>query len=271
VGFSVYYMLVNLGGFIGPNVSGAVAGTAGLAMVFPTSAGAILIALAIVLLLYRGGSAAGEPPKRTLGELARDFLGILITPRLVTLFLLVAGFWSLFFQFFGALTTYLTQDLALSQQQTNFIISLDAGLIVICQVAVGYVVHNWSTGRAVWIGALIGAGGFFVMGSSFSPWAAGAGVVIFSVGEMIYAAHFYRYLGNLAPAGQEGLYLGFAFLPIALGSLLSGYIGGPIAEWARTTLQAPEKMFWAFGAVGLIAAVGLWMHAKVYAARDARA
>jgi len=30
-------------------------------------------------------------------------------------------------------------------------------------------------------------------------------------------------------------------------------------------------MFWAFGAVGLFAAVGLWLHAKIYAARDARA
>ena len=88
---------------------------------------------------------------------------------------------------------------------------------------------------------------------------------------MIYAAHFYKYLGSLAPAGQEAMYLGFAFLPIALGSLISGWIGGPIAAWARTSLHHPEKMFWGFGAVGLVAAVGLWLHAKVYAARDARA
>jgi hypothetical protein len=30
-------------------------------------------------------------------------------------------------------------------------------------------------------------------------------------------------------------------------------------------------MFWAFGAVGLAAAAGLWVHAGIYAARDARA
>ena len=67
------------------------------------------------------------------------------------------------------------------------------------------------------------------------------------------------------------MYLGFAFLPIALGSLIAGWIGGPIATWARTSLHQPEKMFWAFGAVGFIAAAGLWVHATVYAARDARA
>ena len=104
---------------------------------------------------------------------------------------------------------------------------------------------------------------------SAEVWAATKGV--FAIGEMIYSAHFYKYLGSLAPAGQEGMYLGFAFLPIALGSLIAGWIGGPIATWARESLHRPETMFWGFGAVGFVAAAGLWMHAKVYAARDARA
>jgi dipeptide/tripeptide permease len=271
VGFSIYYTLVNIGGFLGPNISGAVAAAVGLALVFPTSAGAIAIAVGLVLLLYRDGAAAGEAPKRRLGELLKDFLGILTTPRLMTLFLLVAGFWSLFFQFYGAFTTYLTQDVGVSQQRANFIISLDAALIIACQVVVGYLTRRWTTARAVWIAAFIGTAGYAVIGLRLSPWVAAAGVVVFAVGEMIYSAHFYKYLGSLAPAGQEAMYLGFAFLPIALGSLIAGWIGGPIAAWARASLHQPEKMFWAFGAVGLVAAVGLWLHAKVYAARDARA
>jgi dipeptide/tripeptide permease len=199
----------------------------------------------------------------------KDFVGILATPRLMTLFLLVAGFWSLFFQFFGAFTIYLTQDLGLSQARANFIISLDAALIIICQVGVGYLTRLWPTARAVWIGALVGAIGFGVIGLGMSPHLAGLGVVIFSIGEMVYSAHFYKYLGSLAPKGQEAMYLGFAFLPIALGSLLSGWVGGPIADWARTTLGHPERMFWGFGAIGLAAALGLWAHATFYAKRDA--
>jgi dipeptide/tripeptide permease len=271
VGFSIYYTLVNIGGFLGPNVSGAVAASAGLALVFPACGAAIAIALVLVLAFYRGGADAADAPKRRLGELLRDFLGILATPRLMTLFVLVAGFWSLFFQFYGAFTTYLTQDLAVSQQRANFIISLDAALIIACQVIVGYLTRSWTTARAVWIAAFVGTAGYAVIGLRPSPWVAAAGVVVFAIGEMIYSAHFYKYLGSLAPAGQEAMYLGFAFLPIALGSLISGWIGGPIAVWARTSLHAPEKMFWAFGAVGLVAAVGLWLHATVYAARDARA
>lgn len=271
VGFSIYYTLVNIGGFLGPNVSGAVSAAAGIAMVFPTSAIAIIVALALVRIFYAEQAPAAEAPKRSLGEFASDFLRILTTVRLMSLFLLVAGFWSLFFQFFGAMTTYLTQDLGLTQQKTNFIISLDAALIVFTQVIVGYLVRNWTTARAVWIAAFIGTAAYGVMGLGMSATIAGAGVVVFSIGEMIYSAHFYKYLGSLAPAGQEGMYLGFAFFPIALGSLLAGWIGGPIAGWARTTLHHPEKMFWGFGLVGLAAAIGLFVHAKVYAGTESHA
>jgi POT family proton-dependent oligopeptide transporter len=271
VGFSIYYTLVNIGGFLGPNISGAVASVVGLALVFPTSAAAIAIALVLVLILYREDDTVIAAPRRPLGALLRDFVGILTTPRLMTLFILVAGFWSLFFQFYGAFTTYLTQDLGVSQQRANFIISLDAALVIACQVIVGYLTRNWTTARAVWIAAFIGTAGYAAIGLRPSPSVAAVGVVVFAVGEMIYSAHFYRYLGSLAPSGQEAMYLGFAFLPIALGSLIAGWIGGPIAVWARTSLHRPEKMFWAFGAVGLVAAMGLWLHATVYAARDARA
>jgi proton-dependent oligopeptide transporter, POT family len=269
VGFSIYYMLVNVGGFLGPNISGAVAAGIGLAAVFPASALAIAVALIVVLVLYRDDARAAKPPPQALSRLAKDFLKILATPRLMTLFLLVAGFWSLFFQFFGAFTLYLTQDLGLSQQRANLIISIDAALIIVCQVVVGYLTRHWATSRAVWIGAAIGAASFGVIGLGLSPYYAAAGVAVFSIGEMIYSAHFYKYLGSLAPAGQEAMYLGFAFLPVALGSLLSGWIGGPIAAWARASLHHPEKMFWAFGAVGAAAAVGLWLHAWVYSERGA--
>ena len=271
VGFSIYYTLVNIGGFLGPNVAGQVTTSFGIAAAFPASAIAIVLAMVVVLTLYREPAGAIETARQSFGQRLKDFGKILGTPRLMTLFLLVAGFWSLFFQFFGAFTTYLTEDLGLSQQRANFIISLDAALIIVCQVGIGYLTRHWSTARAVWVGALIGAAGFGVIGLGMSPYLAGLGVVIFSIGEMVYSAHFYKYLGSLAPKGQEGMYLGFAFLPIALGSLLSGWVGGPIADWARTSVGHPEKMFWGFGAIGLAAAIGLWLHATIYAKRDAAA
>lgn len=263
VGFSIYYMLVNVGGALGPLLAGVLATAFGLAVALPVSGIAILVSIALVLAFYREPATVAAPRQKA-GRLAVDFFRVLVTPRLITLFVLVAGFWSVFFQFYGALTTYVTHDLRAAEWVPGVLISADPVLIIFFQVLVGYLVRHWRTSRAVWIAAAIGAAASGVIGLAPSPWTAAAGVAVFSIGEMIYSAHFYKYLGGLAPAGQEGMYLGFAFLPIALGSLLAGQIGGPIAAWARTTLHHPEKMFWGFGAVGLAAAVGLWLHAKIF-------
>ena len=257
LGFSIYYTLVNIGGFLGPNLSGQVSTALGPGKVFFTSAAAVGVALLLVLALFREPPAVEGAEKKHFGSFLRDFAKVITNPRLMGLFLLVALFWSLFFQFYGAFTLYLTGDLGLSQAQANRIISLDALMIVLFQVVVGYVVRGLSTSRAVWIAALVASGGIAVIGLRASWQAAAAGVLIFSVGEMIYSAHFYAYLGKLAPPGQVGMYMGFAFLPVALGSFLAGQIGGPIASYFRDRMHEPRLMWFAFAAVGVVAAVGL--------------
>lgn len=263
LGFSIYYMLVNIGGFLGPNISGPVSTSLGPGKVFVTSAVAVAVALVLVLALFREPPAVAGAEKRRFGDFLRDFGKVVTNGRLMTLFLLVSLFWSMFFQFFGALTLYLTGDLGLSQTATNRLISLDAAMIVVFQVLVGYLVRGMSTSRAVWIAALVSAVGVAVIGLQASWVAATVGVLIFSIGEMIYSAHFYAYLGKQAPPGQTGMYMGFAFLPVALGSLLSGQIGGPIATYCRDTMHEPRLMWFAFAAVGALAAVGLALHSAV--------
>jgi POT family proton-dependent oligopeptide transporter len=270
LGFSIYYTLVNIGGFLGPNISGQVSAAFGPSSVFWTSAAAVAAALVLVLVMFREPPAPeGVTEKKRLGSFLADFARVVTNPRLVVLFLLVAGFWSLFFQFYGAFTLYMTRDLGLSQLQANRIISLDALAIILFQVVVGYLVRKLATSRAVWIAALVASGGIAVIGLRASWTTAAAGVLIFSVGEMIYSAHFYAYLGKLAPPGQVGMYMGFAFLPIALGSFLSGQIGGPVSSYFRDTVGEPRLMWFAFAAVGLVSALGLALLSRVAERKEA--
>ncbi len=53
------------------------------------------------------------------------------------------------------------------------------------------------------------------------------------------------------------MYMGFAFLPIALGYFLAGLIGGPIYAFFKETMHAPQLMWFAFAAVGLVSAAGM--------------
>ena len=52
-------------------------------------------------------------------------------------------------------------------------------------------------------------------------------VALIAFGELFASSRLYEYIGSLAPKGQEGLFLGYANLPMAIGSL----IGGPAGAW----------------------------------------
>jgi hypothetical protein len=58
------------------------------------------------------------------------------------------------------------------------------------------------------------------------------------VGEMMASPRIYEYIGAIAPKGQEGLYLGYQSLPIALASMIGGPIGGRLFE---TYINTPLK------------------------------
>jgi MFS family permease len=137
------------------------------------------------------------------------------------------------------------------------VISLDAAAVVCLQVIVGYFVRGLAPGRAIFIAALVSAAGIAVIGLVPTVAVAAIGILIFAVGEMIYSAHFYRYLGSIAPSDQVGMYMGFAFLPIALGYFLAGLIGGPAYDFFRNTLHRPQLMWFAFAAVGVVSAFGM--------------
>jgi len=258
LGFSIYYTLVNVGGFIGPNLGGQIRDRAGVEPVFYCSAAAAGLAFLLVLFAFREPvTAAGTEKRKSFGAFLGDFGRVLLNWRLMTLILLVAGFWSMFFQFYGPLPLYLENDLHATTRELGFVISLDALAIVCLQVVVGYFVRNLAAGRAIFIAALVAAAGIAFIGVAPSIWVVGAGILIFSVGEMIYSAHFYRYLGSIAPSDQVGMYMGFAFLPIALGYWLSGVIGAPAYPFFKNVLHQPQLMWFAFAAVGVVSAFGL--------------
>jgi POT family proton-dependent oligopeptide transporter len=267
VGFSIYYMLVNIGSFIAHNLAGQVSDRIGVIPVFYFSTGAAIIALLLILGLFREpapkppaeGQEAKPQEQKSLSSFLGDFLKVIVNVRLMLLFLFVAGFWSMFFQFYNALPLYVTQDLGETRSLYGFIVSLDAAAIVCFQVIVGYLVRNMKTPVAVLMGVVIAAVGVMVIGAVASPWSIGLGILIFAIGEMAYAAHFYKYLGDMAPPDQVGMYMGFAFLPIALGSFFSGLMASPVANFARETLGNPQLMWVLFGLVGIVSAIGIWL------------
>ena len=88
MGFGIFYMMVNIGGFIGPIVAGVVRGWS-WNLVFYASAGWIVVMMIVCMVLYH------EPPRDAEAEsrrsLAEVFKGMVAVVGNLRFFLLVAG------------------------------------------------------------------------------------------------------------------------------------------------------------------------------------
>jgi uncharacterized membrane protein YfcA len=60
--------------------------------------------------------------------------------------------------------------------------------------------------------------------------------------------------------------MGFAFLPIGIGSLIGGWFGGKLIHYFGEVRQQPAGIWWVVTAVGVLTALLLWVYDKVLAA-----
>jgi MFS family permease len=85
---------------------------------------------------------------------------------------------------------------------------------------------------------------------------------VLALGEIILSPRYYEYISRLAPPGQQGTYMGFAFLPIGIGSLIGGWFGGTLVHHFGEVTHHPERIWWSVTAVGLATAGVLWIYDK---------
>ena len=97
---------------------------------------------------------------------------------------------------------------------------------------------------------------------SFWPTVIGAvvSIAVLAIGEIIQQPPYYAYISRLAPPGQQGTYMGFAFLPIGIGSLVGGWFGGTMMHHFGEVAHHPERAWWAISAVGFVTALLLWIY-----------
>jgi POT family proton-dependent oligopeptide transporter len=94
-------------------------------------------------------------------------------------------------------------------------------------------------------------------------------IAAMAVGEMMASPRVYEYIGAIAPKGQEGLYLGYQSLPIALASIVGGPIGGRLFErYISTPLKEGRPvdtvtMWLIIVAIGIASIIGLWVYDRM--------
>ena len=123
---------------------------------------------------------------------------------------------------------------------------------------------------AITTGTLISALGWIFL--IFMPTGLGAVLTLVAValGEIVMSPRYYDYVSRLAPEGQQGTYMGFAFLPLGIGSLIGGTFGGFLMHHYGEVKHEPAGMWWVIVAVGVVTAVLLLVYDRLFWSRQSR-
>ena len=254
LGFGIFYMMVNIGGFIGPAFSSTLRTQFGWKIIFVQAASAIALNLIILLLFYKERDRVKNT--ETISEaLKSSLLNIweaVKDSRLSVLLVIMVGFWTMFNQLFYTLPTFIedwvnTRALhdtiaevspwiasAMSgggeSVNPEMLINLDAGAIILFQLMVSYFVLRLRHVSAMITGfiiASIGIGITFYTGNGLYTI---VGIVIFAIGEMMTNPTFSSFIALISPKGKEALYMGTYFLPVFLGNFLTTFVSGNLYE-----------------------------------------
>jgi POT family proton-dependent oligopeptide transporter len=262
IGYSIYYTLVNIGGTAGPFVASWAHRHLGVENVFRISAASVFLMFFAVLLFFKEPRRSGEVQTASLGEVARNFFAVLSNPKFMIFLLIFSGYWIVFWQQYIALPVYLHSYVD-PRADVEMILITDALTVISLQVVASYLTRKIPAFRAIIIGTLITSLSWLILAAHPSVWTAVASIFVLAIGEITQAPRYYEYISRLAPAGQQGTYMGFAFMPIGIGSLVGGWFGGRLLHHFGEVAHQPERIWWVLAAIGLATTLLLWIYDRV--------
>ncbi len=292
VGFGIFYQMVNIGGFLGPIVAGIVRALA-WKYVFIASTFWISLNFIVVLFFYKEPTTEAASGKgRSLAKVLQDSLLVLRNWRFVVFLLILSGFWTVFNQIFLSMPEFIRdfvdtkdilqtaahffstigihswahslQSLVLSGGQVNpeYIINVDAGMIIIFQVFVSWAISRMKPFHVMIVGTTLLSIGFSLSAVIHSGWPLIFSIMVIAFGEMMASPKSQQYTGSIAPQEQKALYMGYYFVCIALGNLFGGILSGELYGHFARDMQRPDIMWLIFGGLGILTVLALITYNK---------
>jgi len=250
VGFGIFYMIVNIGGFIGPFLASKLR-VIQWDYVFIMCSVAILINIIPALFWYKEPGREKQkqraPLKTTLTELVRNLYVALKDYRFMIFILIMSGFWIMYMQIFFTLPLYIKHwvDTTVIYNSSKIIAdifghvedgvgiinpemlqNLGALSIVLFQLLVSLFVKRFRPLLTITVGIGISAVAMSQMGVHINAWFMVGLIFIFALGEMASSPRTQEYVGRIAPKEKVAMYMGYSFLPIAIGNLTGGLLSG---------------------------------------------
>lgn len=262
VGYAIYYTMVNVGSTAGPFLAGWMHSRLPAQDVFLLAAASVFAMLFVVLAFFKEPRADGTQHAPSLGRVARNLVAVFGNVRFVLFLVIFSGYWVVYWQQFLILPLYIQQYVD-RNANTAMILITDPLIVITFTVAMSALTRRMPSFRALVLGTLVSSLGWLVIAAHASVVAAIASLVVVALGEIVQSPRYYEYVSRLAPPGQQGTYMGFAFLPIGIGSFVGGWFGGMLLQHFGEALHRPRLIWLAVTGAGIVTTLFLWVYDKV--------
>jgi len=262
IGYSIYYTLVNIGGAAGPFVASWVHQHMRVESVFRVAALSVFLMFFAVLLLFKEPRRSNEVQTASAGTAWRNFVMVLGNPQFMIFLLIFSGYWIVYWQEFIILPIYV-HDYVNSSTDTELMLVTGPLTVIALQLLMSFLMKKVAAFRAITLGTLVSALAWMVLIIHSTPAMAIVTLFAVSLGEIIQSPRYYEYISRLAPGGQQGTYMGFAFLPIGIGSLIAGPLGGLLLHHFGEVQHQPQRIWWVVTGIGVLTALLLYVYDRI--------
>lgn len=289
-GYSLFYWVVNVGAFAGKTVVPSVRQGIGVEYVNFFSSGMSLLALLVVIFFFEKVDRGEE--RKSMNDVIKSFWRIVLTPRLMILTLIVAGFWIIQHQLYATMPKFVIRMVG-EDAKPEWLANVNPAVVVLCVVLVTHLMKKRKAVTSMLVGMLLMP--FSALAMSLGP-ALEKGVGGDSVSLLLFALHpltvmmvvgiaiqglaecfisprFLEYFSVQAPKGEEGTYLGFShlhsFISALAGFIMSGFLLDAYCPDPKTLpegISAVERaayysdahhIWYYFAAIGMTSALAL--------------
>src|SRR5213078_1904745 len=136
----------------------------------------------------------------------------------------------------------------------------DSIIVITCTILVNFLTKKIPAFSAIILGTFISGVSWLILAFYPSLWGAVAAIAVLAIGEIVHQPRYYEYVSRLAPPGQQGTYMGFAFMPLGIGSLIGGWFGGRVMHQFAEVAHQPQRAWWLISGVGLVTTLLLWIY-----------
>ncbi len=250
-GFGIFRVVFNLAVAIGPAIGGLLASKSYL-LLFICDAITSLITAIIVAVSMRETKPeeSGETKHESIGQTFRGYIEVLHDSTFMAFIAVGILMVLVYVQMNSTLPVYLRDFHGINARGFGYILSLNAGMVVLFQFYITRKIKDLSPMPMMAIGCVLYAIGFSMYGFFASYTSFLIAMVIITIGEMIVSPVSQALVAFLSPENMRGRYMALSgfnwMIGFAIGPLLAGLVIDYIdARW----------VWYGAGIIGLITAV----------------